>query len=228
MDISSLLGRAPSLLDFLNQGKSGHFDSVAQGMTEKVNRIMTLANGGGEPATGASGINISLSEEAQALLADGNGADSGKLSGVQKGAQNFLMSFFDQSGVDFKNLSGEALDLIQGLGEVVSGSGGTMRDITTDAAESKYNEGRKVYTLTGNNTRLRVAIDYASDGMPSKLSVTDIAGGKVETAEITLSREDDTSVMSIIRTQREYQNGYMVKLSDIEPLTVDLYTAEAA
>lgn len=228
MDISSLLGRnGASLVDYLGQGKSSHFDSVSQGMTEKINRIMTIANSGAAGQGDVSGISISLSEEAKALLASGNGAADGKLSGVQKGAQNFMMSFFDQSGVDFKNLSAEALDLIQGLGEVIAGSGGTMRDMTTDAAESKYNDGRKVYTLTGNNTRLRVAIDYGTDGAPSKLSVTDISGGKVETAEITLTRDDDASVMNIIRTQREYQNGYMVKLSDIDPLAVDLYAKAA-
>lgn len=227
MDLSSLLGRPPALLDYLGQGRSGHFDSVAQGMTEKINRVMALANGNGAAQGDASGIQISLSEEAQALLASSNGAEDGKLSGVQKGAQNFLMSFFDQSDVDFKNLSADALDLIQGLGEVIAGSGGTARDLTTDIAESKYNDGRKVYTLTGNNTRLRVAIDYTADGAPAKLSVTDIAGGKVETAEITLTREDDASLMTIIRTQREYQNGYMVKLSDIDPLAVDLYAKAA-
>ncbi len=228
MDISSLLGRSPSLLDFMNGGKSNLFDGVSQGVAEKVNRIVTLANGGADDTTGSS-VNISLSEEAQALLAESNGASDSKISGVQKGAQNFMMSFFDQSDVDFSKLSAESLDLIQGLGEVIAGSGGTARDITTDAAESKYNANRKVYTLTGAGTRLRVAIDYAADGAPSKLSVTDITNGVVETAEITLGKEDGETVMNIVRTQREYQNGHMVKLSDIDPLSVDLYAkAEAA
>lgn len=222
--LNGLLGNNPSLLDYLGNGKSGAFDSVAQGIAAKVNRIVELANTGAD-TTGASSVNVTLSAEAQALLADGNGGTDSKISGVQKSAQNFMMSFFDQSGIDFKNLSPEALDLIQGLGEVIAGSGGNARDISTDAAESKYTPNRKVYTLTGNNTRLRVAIDYAADGKPSKLSVTDIAGGKVETADITLGTQDDIATMTINRTQREYQNGHMIKLSDIDPLSVELYAA---
>ena len=225
MDISSLLGQRLSLLDYLGQGKSSAFDAASQGVADKVTKIMELVNS--QPQQSDSGISVTLSDEAQALLADSNGDAASKLTGVQKGAQNFMMSFFDQSGVDFSQLSDEALNLIQGLGDVIASSAGTSRDITTDAAESKYNSNRKVYTLTGNDTRLRVAVDYDEAGKPSKLSVTDITGGKVETAEIVLEKQDGVSTLTINRTQREYQNGHMVKLSDIDPLSVDLY-AEAA
>lgn len=226
MDISSLLGQRMSLLDYIGQGKSSAFDASSQGVADKVNKIMQIVNTPAQQTDG-SGISVSLSAEAQALLADGNGANDSKLSGVQKGAQNFMMSFFDQSGLDFTKLTDQTLDLIQGLGDVIASSGGTMRDVTTDAAESKYNENRQVYTLTGANSRLRVAIDYGDDGKPSKLSVTDIANGQVETAEISLQTKDGAQTMTINRTQREYQNGHMVKLSDIDPLTVDLYTEAA-
>lgn len=225
MDISSLLGQRLSLLDYLGQGKSSAFDAASQGVADKVSKIMELVNT--QPQQNDSGISVTLSDEAQALLADSNGDAASSLTGVQKGAQNFLMSFFDQSGVDFSKLSDEAVDLIQGLGEVIAGSSGTSRDITTDAAESKYNANRKVYTLTGANTRLRVAIDYGDDGKPAKLSVTDISGGQVETAEITLEEQDGAATLTINRTQREYQNGHMVKLSDIDPLSVDLYSEAA-
>lgn len=224
--LGSLLTNTPSLLDFLNNGKSSAFDSVAQGVAQKVGQIMTLANSAAEDQTGI-GTNITLSAEAQALLADGNGASDSKLTGVQKGAQNFMMSFFDQNDLDFAKLTDEALDLIQGLGDVIAGSGGTTRDLTTDAAESKYNPNREVYTLTGTNTRLRVAIDYSADGKPVKLSVTDIANGQVETADITFETKDGAKVMTVNRTQREYQNGHMVKLSDIDPLSVGLYAKAA-
>lgn len=224
--LNGLLGKNPSLLDFLNNGKSGALDAAAQGVAQKVSQIMTLANSAVEDQTGV-GSNITLSEEAKALLADGNGANDSKITGVQKGAQNFMMSFFDQSGLDFPKLTDEALDLIQGLGDVIAGSGGTVRDMTTDAAESKYNPNREVYTLTGTNSRLRVAIDYGADGKPVKLSVTDIANGQVETADITFETKDGVKVMTVGRTQREYQNGHMVKLSDIDPLSVDLYTEAA-
>lgn len=224
--LSSLLGNAPSLLDYMNNGKSGALDAAAQGVAQKVSQIMSLANAAVEDQTGI-GSDITLSEEAKALLADGNGANDSKITGVQKGAQNFMMSFFDESGLDFAKLSDEALDLIQGLGDVIASSGGAVRDISTDAAESKYNPNREVYTLTGTNARLRVAIDYGTDGKPVKLSVTDIANGQVETAEISLETKDGAQVMTVNRTQREYQHGHMVKLSDIDPLSVDLYTKAA-
>lgn len=226
MDLSSLsglLGKNPSLLDYMGNGKSGLFDGINQGVAQKVSQIMSLANGGADQ-NGVSST-VTLSAEAQALLANGNGGSNSSITGVQKGAQNFMMSFFDESGIDFTKLSDKTVDLIQGLGDVIAGSGGTARDISTDAAESKYNANREVYTLTGTNSRLRVAIDYAADGKPSKLSVTDIAGGQVETAEITLKMQDGVQSMVINRTQREYQNGHMIKLSDIDPLTVDLYAA---
>lgn len=226
MDITSLLGQRLSLVDYLGQGKSSAFDAASQGVADKVTKIMSLVNT--PTAETSGGVNVTLSAEAQALLSEGNGANDSKLSGVQKGAQNFMMSFFDQSGIDFSKLSDQALDLIQGLGDVVAGSGGISRDITTDAAESKYNDNRKVYTLMGANTRLRVAIDYGEDGKPVKLSVTDIANGQVETADITLEKQDGVQTMTISRTQREYQNGHMVKLSDIDPLSVDLYAKTEA
>lgn len=222
--LNSLLGKNSSLVDFLGSGKSNVLDTASQGIAQKVGQIMTLANSALEDQTGV-GSNVTLSEGAKALLADGNGAGGGQMTGVQKAAQNFMMSFFDQSGIDLTKLSGESLDLIQGLGDVIAGSGGTARDITTDTSESKYNANRKVYTLTGANTRLRVAIDYAADGKPAKLSVTDIAHGQVETADITLQTANGDTAMTISRTQREYQNGHMVKLSDIEPLSVSLYAA---
>jgi len=214
---------SPSLLDYMNQGKSGLFDSVSQGIAAKVSTIQALANNNGA-TTDTSGVNITLSEEAKKIIADGNGSSNANISGVQKAGQNFMMSFFDQSGLDLAKLSDGALNLIQGLQDVVAGSGATQRDAMTDIAEQKYNDGRQVYTLTGQGTRLRIAID-SIDGKPSKLSVTDISNGKVETAEITFeTKNGKPDTMVIERTQREYANGHMVGLSDIDPLAIKLYS----
>lgn len=211
-----------SLTNFLGGGKTSYFDTIAQSLTQNIFQGTTAL-------TDASGVNIDLSDAAKALLAQGattDAAGNSTTSGVQKTAQNFMMSFFDQSGVDFANLSPDALDLIQGLQGVIGDSAGTSRDFTTDAAEEKYNPNRKVYTLTGDGTRLRMAIEYGDDGKPQKLSITDITGGQVETADITLGQKDGkASTIDITRSQKNYANGHMTTVNDIAPLNVDLYTA---
>lgn len=225
MDISAyknINSYGASLTDYLNTGKGGHFDALAQNLlaniTQKQNAVIDTA--------AEKNVQVTLSAEAQALLTQA-GSDNTAQNGVQKTAQNFVIGFFDQSGIDEAKLSGEAFDLISGLLGVISGSGATTRDMATDTMEMRYAEnGKKVYTLTGNNTRLRLAIDYNDDGSPKKLSITDISGGQVETAEITLGKDEDGVMrMNIDRTQREYRNGHMVTTGEIEPLAVKLYTA---
>ncbi len=226
MDMTSFKGLGNygfSLADFLGRGKSSAFDTVAQSMNDKLAKLQaSVGTNVTDPTNG--NVNITLSAEAQALLAKGNETSGSKVSGIQKGGQDFLMSFFDQNGVDFSELSDAALDIIVGLQDVIGGASVTQRDITTDALEGKYNnENRRAYTLLGNGTRLRVAIDY-SEGKPQKLSVTDITNGKVETAEITLeSKNGKVSSMTIERTQKTYQNGHMVSLNPIDPMMVSLY-----
>ncbi len=222
MDINTLkTSYAAGLLEYLNNSKTNsHFDSVAQ-------KLLSTYGAGKNAAIEAASVKgdtVTLSEEAQNLLA-GSGKTSSKLTGVQKGAADFMMSFFDQSGIDLANLSAETLDLLSGLQDVIGGTSATGRDLLTDNAETRYSAGtKKAYTLVGDGQRLRVAIDYA-EGKPSKLSITDITGGQVETAEITLTEENGVMRMNIERTQRAYQNGYMVDLEAIEPLSARLYAA---
>ncbi len=226
MDISqlkNLVSYRPSLTEFLGGGKADYF----QNLGAKLIAASTAATNTALSENAAAGAMVSLSEEAQKLLAQNNGSDDGNISGVQKAGQNFLMGFFDQSGLDLENLSEDALKLIRGLQDVVGTSAATTRDFATDGAEEKYANGaKKAYTLIGGGTRLRLAIEYGTDGKPQKLSVTDITGGQVETAEITLQKGDKADgTMTITRTQREYVNGHMNMLNEIEPLEVDLYTA---
>lgn len=208
-----------SLVDFLGKGKTDYFSAVSQNLLSAYSGQAATQN-----AVDTTGVNITLSQDTQKLLDAGTKDSSGKetVTGTQKTAQNLMLSFFDQSGVDFKELSAQALDIITGLQDVIGASGATTRDFSTDVAEAKYNPDRKVYTLTGNGTRLRVAVDY-TDGAPSKLSITDITGGKVETAEITLAQEDGKTYMNIERTQRAYENGHMTTLEEIEPLSFNIY-----
>lgn len=229
MNLSSL-NLYSGLAEFLGGGKSktSYFDSVSQNAFDLL-AAKTAQQAQATPDT--VGVNINLSEDAQKLLNQAKGAD-GKtaVSGVQKIGQNFMLGFFDQLGVDFDSLSGQALDLITGMQDVIADSGATARDISTDMAETRYaGNSRKVYTLTGAQSRLRLAIEYGSDGKPQKLSITDIQGARVETADITIKSENGgLSTMEVSRTQREYKNGHMVTLNEIEPLSIKLYPSAQA
>ena len=229
MDLSALKGMLgqPTLVDYMGKGKngSGLFDSIAQDMNQKIALLQASIATAGTTEQGST--NVTLSEEAKKLIAESNGDDDGKLSGVQKGSQNFLMGFFDENGIEFDKLSDDAKKFLTGLQGVIAGSGATTRDYATDMAEGKYSNGLKeAYTLTGDQVRLRVAIEYTALGKPVKLSVTDIAGGGVETADITLQSEDGkVTSMTINRTQREYANGHMTKTATLDPLEIGLYDA---
>lgn len=222
MDIKSMNAYNASLLDYLGKGKTNnYFDSVAQHLLSAYSNGQQAQN----QAASDKNVTITLSDEAKALLAKGGELES-NLTGVQKGSQDFMMTFFDESDIDLSKLSDEVLNIIEGLQGVIGGVTASGRDILTDAAESRYSNGtKKAYTLMGDGQRLRVGIDYA-DGKPTKLSITDITGGVVETAEITLG-EDDNGVMrmTIERTQREYKNGHMAAINPIEPMSMKLYAA---
>ena len=222
MDIKNMTAYNASLLDYLGKGKTNnYFDSMAQ--------TILSAYGAGKEAEAQAvldqNVNITLSDEAKALLAKGGELES-SLTGVQKGSQDFMMTFFDESGIDLTKLSDEVLSILEGLQGVIGGASATGRDMLTDAAESRYSSGaKKAYTMTGDGQRLRVGIEY-TDGKPSKLSITDITGGQVETADITLGVDEDGIMrMTIERTQSAYQNGHMIKLDPIEPLSMKLYAA---
>lgn len=228
MDLTSLLSYRPSLTDYMGEGKSNLFEGVAQGMNAKVAAAQSQA--AEKLAALGGGDSVALSEEAKVIL---NGANTGKngeqnnVSGTQKAAQNFLMGFFDQSGLELSKLSDEALDFIEGLNGVIAGSGATVRDTSTDMLENQQAGGaRKAYTLTGANMRLRIAINYGADGAPLKLSITDINGGKVETAEMTIGKnEDGKATLEVERTQREYRNGYLTGMDEIPLMSMKLYPA---
>ena len=221
MDLSTLKGYMPSLADYLGGGKTSYFDSVAQSLAAKTANAYQVAS---EASGASSSVNVTLSDEAKKILEQGNVVNgTTKISGVQKAGQDFLMGFFDKSGLDLENLSGEALDLIQGLQDVVAGSSASQRDFSTDMLEAQVSGGnRTAYTLTGQGSRLRIAMQ-SEDGKPQKLSITDIVNGQVETADITITSEDGKAVMKVERTQRAYENGHMVTLAQIEPLSIKLY-----
>ena len=225
MDLASLLSYRPSLTDYLNGGKSNLFDSVSQNMAAKIEATQAKAMESIDNGAGSDSVN--LSEEAKTIIDLANKDNEGKLTGTQKGAQNFLMGFFDQSGLKLANLSDQVLDFVEGLNGVVAGSSATQRDLATDGMEAKLSNGeRKAYTLTGANARLRIAIEYGQDGKPTKLSIADITGGEVETADMTITTDaDGKQSLNIERTQREYKSGHLIKMNEIPTLSMALYKA---
>lgn len=223
--LKSMLSHRSSLLDYMGNGKTNVFDGLAQSNSARINRLQELAATPLE--TGSKSISVSLSAEAQKILSDGAPAD-GSLSGVQKGAQNFVMSFFDQSGIDLSGLSAETRELIRGFQDVIAGIGTAVtRDITTDMMEERHQDGkRQVYTMVGDGSRLRLTIDYDATGKPQKLGITDILKGDVEIAEISLSAKDGKpDSVTVERSQRIYANGSLVDSLTKPPLSLNLYAA---
>lgn len=225
MDIASLLAYRPSLTDYLGKDKTDLFGAVSQGLTAAVEAAQQKAAESLD--SGPGGDSVQLSEEAKVLIDLANKDNKGSLTGTQKAAQNFMMGFFDQSGLELTNLSDQVLDFIEGLNGIIANSGATQRDIATDGMEAKLAEGaRKAYTLTGESTRFRIAIEYGAGSKPVKLSITDITGGAVETADITIATDDEgEKVLNIERTQREYNNGQLTKMEEIPLLSMTLYKA---
>lgn len=228
MDLASLKGmlaNRPSLIDYMGGGKTNIFDTLAQARTAG-NAATQAAIAAAQEKNGVD--NVSLSADAQAILnaKNADGSANPTLSGVQKGALDLFMSFFDDSDIDLTKLSGETLELIKGFQSVIADSGSVTRDVTTDTLEERYQEGnRQVYTLTGTGSRLRIAVDY-KDGKPSQLAITDILNGQVEIANITLGEKDgkaDTVLLE--RSQREYVKGSLVDSVTKMPMSLSLYAS---
>ncbi len=224
MDLSSLkmmFSARPTLANYLGNDSfnSSPLGAASQIMQSKVSGLLDTAN-----TTSAAGDQVTLSAEAQALLADSNEGNKA-VNGVQKGAQSFFLNFFEDAGVDFSKLSEEAQEFLQGFNTLITDTGATMRDSTTDRMEQDYNKGnRDVYTLMGTNSRLRIAIDYKDD-KAQKMTITDMNGGNVSIAELTIKNAGQTSAsIEVSREIREYVNGSLADMKKGDPISMALYS----
>lgn len=226
MDLSSLksmLANRPTLASYLggdnfNSSPLGAANSLVQ---SRVSALLNTAN----TATSA-GDQVTLSAEAQALLSESDeNSDGTAVNGVQKGAQSFFLNFFEDAGVDFSKLSDEAQTFLQGFNTLISDTGATMRDTTTDRMEQDYNKGnRDVYTLLGINSRLRIAVEYQDD-KAQKLTLSDMNGGSVSIASLTIKNAGQpNATIEVTREQREYVNGSLNDLQNGEPISMALYS----
>lgn len=227
MDLASLksmLANRPSLIDYMGGGKANLFDGLASANQARSAAAQQQIDE--SPAATNSSVNVSLSDAARDILARPreDGSANSNLSGIQKAAQDFFMSFFDQSGIDLSRLSPETLELIKGFQDVIAGTGPVQRDATTDALEERHQDGaRKVYTLVGQGSRLRISIDY-DGGKPQKMAITDILNGQVDMANIALEKTGGTAQSVLLeRTQREYANGSLVDMVTKMPVSLKLY-----
>lgn len=225
MDISSLkslLMNRPSLVDYLGNSSSasGALSAGQQKTQAQIAQLQNLLDN-----QSATGDQVILSEEAQALLSQTTESDSSTpVNGVQRGAQSFFMNFLEDVGIDLGKLSDEASSFIQGINQLITDTGATMRDTTTDRMEQEYHKGnRDVYTLLGTNSRLRLAVDYQDD-KAAKLTLTDMTGGQVSIAEITVQKTDQGQArLDIARQNREYVNGLLADFQTGAPLSIALY-----
>lgn len=224
MDLSSLkmmFSARPTLANYLGNDSmnSGALGAASQMAQSKISALLDTAN-----MTSSAGDQVTLSAEAQALMSDSNEGNKA-VNGVQKGAQSFFLNFFEDAGVDFSKLSGEAQEFLQGFNTLISDTGATMRDSTTDRMEQDYNKGnRDVYTLMGPNSRLRIAIDYQDD-KAQKMTLTDMNGGNVSIAEISIKNAGQASAsIEISRELREYVNGSLAEMKKGDPLSMALYS----
>ncbi len=232
MDLSTLksLFSTPTLADYLPGGSKSATAANGAGSS-----ALSLLDGTQGTNGDGSGDSVDLSSAAQQLLAIINGQTStASTSGAsgsssptddQQAAQNTITGFFTGNGVDTSKLSADAQKLLQGFQDVINNSGATTRDTKTDSMEEQYQgANHKVFTLTGNNTRLRIAIDYAA-GKPQIMTITDINGSSLETANITLTNDAGgaPSGIQITRSQSQYLNGAMVSSTAPSPRSVALY-----
>lgn len=233
--LTSLINSQPSLADYLNGNSSG--SSTSSGSSS--DGLLSLLNSG----SGADGDTVDISSAAQQILnainnqtasastSSTSSTSSTGVSQIKQGAQNLVTSFFTDSGIDTSQLSDSAKQLLDGFQSLISNSDTSARDNTTDSLEQKYNAGtRKVYTLTGSDERLRIAVDY-KDGKPSSLTITDIStGGKVESATVTVANGSDgtPASLNVDETLSDYADGIKTDTEVKPTMSISLYDAASS
>lgn len=223
--ISSLLGRMPSLVDYMGGGNGAGGIMAPQTSAPSLANTLNQQNGSG-------GDIVSLSPQAQYLMSLAqNGGTNATASGpsgeaAQKGAITFIAKFFADSGIDTTKLSAESKALLDGLGDLVAGMTNVSQDSTLDSMTKNYVKGqRESYTLQGDGQRISATVQY-QDGKPKTLTVTQTNGTTANTATISLGTDSQgkLSSLNIDRVQKNYNSfGGFVGSTEADPLTLALY-----
>lgn len=211
----------PSLIDYMDQGSSNK-GSLLGGLGSQTKDILQIING--QQST-SDAYMLDLSPEAQRILAEqqnGTTTQSGEAPNHIKNAQQHFINFFEENGIDFDNLSAEATELLGGLTTFLADSGTTARDTAIDTLELQASDGeRDVYTLTGNERRIRIAIEKNSDGQ-NMLTLTDIHQNKADIAQMVVNKNGDGNapVITLTRSQETFANGRKIDREEQDPITI--------
>ncbi len=217
MDITSLLFNRPSLIDYLGQGnnqQNSYFNNRGAQNSQLLSQANQLQGQNGDPF-----YIVDLSADAQDALDNQNSGSGEENAYIQKAQKHFL-SFFKDNGIDLKNMSTEATELIAGIIEVIGESETTAQDVTTDQLEYKLSKGgREVYTLTGENRRIRVAIEEQADGS-NLLTITDFHDNTADIAEIKIQNDEDNTYILVERSEENFINGRRVSRQEQDPINI--------
>lgn len=221
MDISSLLANRPNLTDYLGQENGQRTSWFDQSSTQTGNPL-SLANQQtqGRTANNASYV-LDISPEAQRALDSQNAASEGTGDHIKEAQQHFVHFFMEQN-INLNELSPQASELLGGILEVLEESGTTARDTQTNALEMTASNGkRNVYTLTGENRRIRIAIEQGADGQ-NALTITDIYGNTADIAKITINQGEPPS-FTVKQSQETFAYGRLAERQDQGTLEIDAY-----
>lgn len=215
MAINSITGSMPSLVDYLNQDKGSTSNLFDYRSSQQVTDILSLANTQGAQS---DAYVIDISPEAQEMLKQEQ-AQSGNQS--LQNAQAHFLSFFEESGIDLDALSGEAAELLSGMLAFIAESGATGRDAKTDALEAQVSEGKRdVYTLTGSERRIRLAIEDDNAGQ-KVLTLTDLYDNTADIAAFSIEKnEAGDDVIKLVRSNETFTNDKRTDRQEQPPITL--------
>lgn len=218
MSINNILGNMPSLVDYMFQDdRNSTASSLGYATSQTIDMINLSAL---QQQTQSDAYVIDLSAEAQELL---NQQETKAGNSSIQNAQAHFLGFFEDNGIDLDTLSGSGLELIKGIITFLGESGTTGRDSSTDTLESKVSNGeRDVYTLTGENRRIRIAIEKDDTGQKI-LTLTDLHDNIADVAKFSIEKDEaGKDVIKLERIQDTFSNGRRVDRIEKDPATYNL------
>jgi hypothetical protein len=228
----SLLGQTSSLVDYLNKNSQG---TTALGFRQYGNAASS--GSAGTSLTDSNGDIVSLSPQAQALLAQAktragtsSQAPEAALNKVQSNAQAFIANFFDANNIDISKASDETISLFQGLSELINDMQSPTSNGAIDNAMRKDSNGtRSSITLQESGHTVSFVIKYEG-GKPSSMTVTNVTGSTAETAVIKLGKDADGKFASLnVTSEKNTYNRFGGKTGGVvrDALNFDLYKTDS-
>lgn len=223
----SLLGAGLSLVNYMGTSNTGFTGTGVQTGGKNAGSGTTLTSGSGDV--------ISLSPQAQALLAkaktsatpasSGTGSEK-TLNAAQKNAQSFIAGFFDDHAIDISKASSETISLFQGLSEIINDMSDPTTNTAIDKGMRKASQGQRVgITLQEDGHTVSFIIKY-KDGKPASMTVTNVTGQTAETAVISLGADASGKPSAVhVTSEKNTYNRFGGKTSGVvrDAIDFDLY-----